>query len=60
MNDYIDEDRYCRSYLGIIQAWPVGNHVIIIEMVLDAPINDGWDDYAAGQYIDQFIISATP
>ena len=60
MNDYVDEDKYCRSYLGIIQAWPVGNHVIIIEMVLDEPINDGWNDYVAGPYIDQFIISATP
>ena len=58
--DYTSEDMYCRAYTGIIQAWPPGDHLIIIVMLLDAPINDGWNDYPAGPYIDQFIITATP
>ena len=60
MYEFTDEGRYCRSYLGIIQSWPPGDHLLIIEMIVDEPINDGWEDYVAGQYIDQFIIYATP
>jgi hypothetical protein len=53
-------DRVCRGYYGIVRAWPLGDHVIIINMAFDEPINDGWDDYPAGDYIEQFIINATP
>jgi hypothetical protein len=60
MEDYNEEDMFCRSYLGIIRAWPLGEHVIIYYMTFDAPINDGWGDYPAGQYIDQFVITVTP
>lgn len=50
------EDRVCRGYAGIIMAWPLGTHSIVTGMTFDEPLNDGWDDFPAGEYIDQYII----
>jgi hypothetical protein len=58
--DYTSEDMFCRAYLGIIRAWPIGDHVIISIMRFDAPLNDGWGDYPAGRYLDLFLITVIP
>jgi hypothetical protein len=51
---------FCRSYFGIVQAWPTGSHTVVQTMTFDESINDGWGDYLAGDYVDQFDITATP
>jgi hypothetical protein len=53
-------ERSCQIHSGIVRAWPLGGHVIIITMSILAPINDGWDDYPAGDYTDIFTINVTP
>jgi hypothetical protein len=55
-----DTDMSCRSYVGIVRRWPLGEHVIRMTMHFDEIINDGWDDYPAGDYVDVFNITVTP
>jgi hypothetical protein len=52
-------DQSCKDFVGIIHAWPTGNHTIKITMRLDAKINDGWSDYAAGDYAEIYSITVT-
>jgi hypothetical protein len=52
-------DKSCRDFAGIIRAWPTGNHTIKISMRLDAKINDGWSDFAAGDYTEIYNITVT-
>ncbi len=53
-------DQVCRAYVGIVWAWPLGEHVISMTLHFDEIINDGWDDYPAGDYVDIFNILVTP
>jgi hypothetical protein len=50
----------CKDFTGIIRAWPSGKHTIKITMRLDAKINDGWNDYAAGDYTEIYNIIVKP
>ena len=50
----------CKDFTGIIRAWPAGKHTIKITMRLDAKINDGWNDYAAGNYVEIYNITVQP
>ena len=47
----------CKAFVGLINAWPTGNHTIKITMRLDAKINDGWSDYALGDYAEIYNIT---
>ena len=58
--DHQATDMFCRSYLGIVRQWPAGAHTITTTMRLDEAINDGWDDYMAGDYTDEFRITVKP
>ncbi len=51
---------YCRSFAAEIAAWTGGQHTIKTTMRLDQQINDGWSDYAAGDYVDIYAITVTP
>jgi len=53
-------DRVCRSYFGVIRQWSPGEHVIVTTMIFDETINDGWDDYPAGEYMDFYSVTITP
>ena len=58
MNEYIDsEGRACRDYAGVIMTWTAGPHRIVTTMHLDQDINDGWDTYPAGDYVDIYQIT---
>ena len=50
----------CRSYSGFVQAWPPGAHTVVLTMHLSRSIDDGWNDYPAGDYVDRFDITVTP
>lgn len=49
----------CRSYSGFVQAWPIGAHTVVMTMRLGRSVNDGWNDYPAGDYVDTFNITVT-
>jgi hypothetical protein len=53
-------DGTCRSYSGFVQAWPIGSHTVVMTMRLDRMIDDGWNNYPAGDYVDRFNITVTP
>jgi hypothetical protein len=50
----------CRTFYGVVPAWPVGSHTVVVTMRFDQDINDGWGDYTAGDYVDRFDITVTP
>lgn len=50
----------CRSYYGVVWAWPAGSHTVVQTMRIGQTVNDGWSDYPAGDYVDRFEIIATP
>jgi hypothetical protein len=50
----------CKDFAGIIRAWPAGKHTLKISMRLDAKINDGWNDYPAGDYAETYNITIKP
>jgi hypothetical protein len=50
-------DKSCKDFVGLIRAWPAGKHTIKISMRLDARINDGWSDFAAGDYTEIYNIT---
>jgi hypothetical protein len=58
--DSTETQGYCRTYVAGIASWPVGNHTIQTTMRLDAQINDGFSDYAAGDYTDVYQVTVTP
>lgn len=50
----------CRDFAGGIKAWPEGEHTIQTTMHLDTGLNDGWNNYPAGDYTDVYQITVTP
>jgi hypothetical protein len=56
----LSNGQFCRDYLGLIQSWPAGSHTIQITMRVDAKINDGISDYAAGDYTEIYKITVKP
>jgi hypothetical protein len=58
--DQSEDDRVCRGYSGFVQAWPLGSHTVVMTMRLNRAIDDGWNLYPAGDYVDRFNISVTP
>jgi len=53
-------DQVCRAIVGIVRQWPLGEHIIRVNMHFDAAINDGMGDYPAGDYVDIFNVTVTP
>lgn len=53
-------DGVCLSYVGIIRRWPAGKHTITMTMEITETINDGWNEYPAGKYIDVYEITVIP
>lgn len=49
-------DRICLSGVGVIRQWSVGTHTITTKMTTLQKINDGWDDYPAGDYTDVYTV----
>ena len=58
--DHPGNNGFCRSYFGLVQSWPLGDHFVVQTMTFNEPINAGWGDYPAGDYVDWLDITATP
>jgi hypothetical protein len=50
----------CHSYVGVIRQWPGTTHEIITTMTVAQKINDGFSDYAAGDYTDVYNVTVGP
>ena len=53
-------DRVCRSSVGVIRSWPGTQHKITTTMTVLQKINDGWNDYPAGDYTDVYNVAVAP
>ena len=55
-----ESDRVCRTFVGLIRQWTGSEHTIVTTMSLDKTVNDGWDNYPAGDYIETFNVTVSP
>lgn len=55
-----DADQVCRTYVGLIRHWTGTQHTIVTTTTFSQKINDGWDDYPAGDYTDTYNITVSP
>jgi hypothetical protein len=58
--DSQESDRVCQTFVGLIRQWTGTSHTIVTTMTLDWAINDGLDDYHAGDYTDVYNITVSP
>ena len=58
--DSQESDRVCQTYVGLIRTWTGTSHTIVTTMTMDWALNDGFDDYLAGDYTDVYNITVTP
>ena len=61
-NEYYSEKTqgYCRVYRTVLTDWTSGECIIQTVTTIDQPINDGWDDYAAGTRTYIYKVHVTP
>ena len=50
----------CRLVYAILQNWPAGEHHLTITATFTQTINDGADDYPAGDYVLQYDVYVKP
>ncbi len=50
----------CRQFMGIIQNWPEGGHVLRMALHLDTRLNNGMNELPAGDYVNIFNVSVLP
>ncbi len=50
----------CKSNVGLIRQWPGTTHKITTTMTVAQKINDGFNDYAAGDYTDVYTVTVGP
>jgi C-terminal processing protease CtpA/Prc len=44
----------CAIHYGVLSNFPVGEHILISAMTFSAPLNDGFADYEAGDYVSEY------
>ncbi len=54
-----DDGKFCFSWDIIASNWPVGEHRVTEAYTFDAPINDGWDDYPAGEFTTEYTVTVS-
>jgi hypothetical protein len=55
-----ETDRICQTYVGLIRQWTWTKHTLVTTMTFNQKVNDGWDDYPAGDYTDVYNITVSP
>jgi hypothetical protein len=58
--DNQESDRICRTSVGLIRQWTDTQHKIVTTMTISQKINDGWNDYPAGDYAEIYEVTVTP
>lgn len=51
---------YCHQCYTVLTDWSPGEHLIRTLVEFDQPINDGWDDYAAGTTTYEYRVIVSP
>jgi hypothetical protein len=54
-----DDGSFCFSYDIIGFDWPEGKHVVEETFTFDESVNDGWDDYPAGDYTTEYTVTVS-
>ena len=50
---------FCRYLFFALSDWPVGEHHLVTTATFTATINDGTDDYSAGDYVLDYVVTAS-
>ncbi len=58
--DYTPNGQVCRLVYAVLKDWPAGEHHLTIRATFLQPINDGFQDYPAGDYIQQYNVFVSP
>jgi hypothetical protein len=59
-NFAVDTSDTCRVWYVTLRNWPVGEYHFVTTATIAADINDGWDDYPAGDYVSDYIVTVHP
>ncbi len=51
---------YCTYYGLVAYDWPVGTHKVVVSLMWDQDIHDGWNSYRSGTYINEYTVTVTP
>ncbi len=51
---------FCRLVYTVLKDWPAGEHHLSIKATFDQTINDGQDDYPAGDYVLVYNVYVKP
>lgn len=54
-----DDQTACDGYSGIIWEWPIGNHQIRITYHFDEVIDDGYDSFPPGDYVQIYNVTVS-
>jgi hypothetical protein len=57
VEDSQEEGMFCRIFRAVAENISPGAHQYLTSSSYDVPINDGWDTYPPGTYIEEFNIS---
>ncbi len=58
--DYAPGGQTCRLVYAVLKDWPVGEHHLVVTATFLQPINDGFQDYPAGDYIQEYDVFVKP
>ncbi len=54
---YTNSQGYCYAYKAYVEGLTPGEHDITYSFTMSEPLNDGFDDYQAGAYVLQHLIT---
>jgi hypothetical protein len=58
--DLENNGQQCRLYYTALSNWPAGEHHLSITSTFTKPINDGFSDYEAGDYVLEYNVFVRP
>ena len=50
----------CQEWYITVSDWPVGEYHFVTTITFGADINDGWDNYPAGDYVRDYVVTVHP
>jgi hypothetical protein len=56
----VDSSATCQEWYVSLSDWPVGEYHFVTTATHSADINDGWDNYPAGDYVRDYVITVHP
>ena len=52
-----EDSMWCQRFAFVLSGWNNGEHSYILQYTFSDDVNDGWDTYTRGVYVDEFLIT---